>query len=123
VSETTLAPDFNPADVQICGIPLTATLGRTELEFTAACIVQALAERGNVWRPIMGSEIIAVLKALSEKSQYWKSLLTNPFLGPCPEELAEAGFAELLDDGNIRLTDKCIERLRLAVARPKGSTV
>lgn len=111
-----LTPRFKPSDVNLVGFPpLQSTLGKVELEFTAAIIVAALARTGNAWGFVTATEIVDTIVALAE-DEYWAPLFANPFYEMTPHELVDAGFAEMEMDLSLTtrfcLTPEAIDRLR-----------
>lgn len=96
--------------------PLTATLGRCELEFTAALILFGLHTLRRPWSaPIAATELGKVLSdALGSGTEPIKSWARNPFLRMEFDGLVERGFAlrEKTPGGDVlTLTPAALERM------------
>jgi hypothetical protein len=96
--------------------PLTATLGRCEVEFTAALILFGLHTLGRPWAaPITAKELGKVIRdSLAAGTEPIKSWARNPFLRTEFGELVSRGFAlrEKTPDGDVlTLTPAALERV------------
>lgn len=113
------APPFKPSQVRLEVIPLVATMGKAEIELTAAGIVRALALSGDAWEPIPLARVADIAREDVERQlhpyhHWWK----NPFVQPAPWLMVERGFAVFGagDSGpTIAFTDKGCEALRRCV--------
>jgi hypothetical protein len=124
-----MKPDnFLPSEVFLNTVPpLGATMGKSEAEAAAACLVRAMQVRGDVWSPQFPKDIGEVLTAdIDAKVEPWVSLNRNPFFRPDFRELVKRGFARCVGevsepDGEwrraIEFTPEGIEKLRRWVRR------
>jgi hypothetical protein len=111
-----MAIDFKPSEIQLLTPPLTATMGRSEIEFAAALMVWTCAQSGDAWRAVSGVEIRELItKAIDTKAEPVFDWIRNPFLRPDFHGLQERGFAsrEVINDLDyIAFTEKGFEALR-----------
>lgn len=96
--------------------PLTGTLGRCEVEFTAALILFGLHTLGRPWEaPITAKELGKVISdALGAGTEPIKSWARNPFLRTEFDGLVQRGFAlrEETPDGDVlTLTPAALQRV------------
>lgn len=119
---------FKPSHVALTTPPLTATMGKTEVECAAAVIVFALARGGDEWRPITAKEVGGVIRhAMDNGVEPVKSWSSNPFLTPDFAGLIAGGFVTRTpsDDGAVlEFVPAAIERLRpwvLGLASVEGA--
>lgn len=121
------ASSFKPSEVALVGVPLVATMGRTETEAAAAIIVRTCAVMGDTWRSVSVAEITAVLRAEGANEHApLHALLLNPFWRPDAQGLVDAGFAQWEGEPRkspIALTEAGIERLRCWVVRRDDATI
>ena len=106
--------DFTPADVRLLTPPLVGTLGRSEIEYSAALVIRALQIAGEGWIPLearrVGEILIAEIDAKSEPIASWNR---NPFLRQDFPGLIAAGYAVKSSDGAfLELTPSCLEKIR-----------
>lgn len=114
---------FKPSEVQLVGIPLTATFGRSEMEAAAAIIVRTCAVLGDEWRAVSVDEVKKVLQ-LEQAGDPLYPFLSNPFWNPDVSQLASAGFARWEGQPGsspVGLTDAGIEKLRRWVRRMEAT--
>lgn len=111
-----------PSDVLLTGVsamPLVGTLGRAELEFTAALIVRALQRKGDTWDDSVDMDDIKTAIALDKKEKHeLAEVWSMPFHGLDARGLVAAGFAKWDQPGKrgdrIYLTTKFFEALSTA---------
>jgi hypothetical protein len=116
--------DFKPSQVRIGYPPLVGTMGHAEAEFAAALVVRTLAVKGDVWRPVVWSEIQEVVKAdmdgtvdpvtmVRKPVEPIGSLARNPFFMPDIHDTVKRGFARWTGEPNgpVELTEAGIKVL------------
>lgn len=85
---------FAPSQVVLGTPPLTATMGKSEVEFAAALLVRVCHARGDVWaaqsprdvQDVLGADIASNRDPVAR----WNG---NPFLRPDFRRLVEGGYA------------------------------
>lgn len=66
--EDQLVIDFKPSQVLLTAQPLTATMGKSEIEYAAALIVRVCQVNGDRWQPITTEMLVATVHSdLDEK--------------------------------------------------------
>jgi len=115
--------DFKPSQVLLDVIPLVATMGKAEVEFTAAYLVRALVVKGDEWKALSLSAVADVARddmtEQREPMRYW----ANPFVHPSPWLMVERGFAvfgESPEGETIAFTEKGLEAMRRWVRAEAG---
>lgn len=105
--------DFHPSDVDVGtgGLPLTATLGRTEREIAAAYLVLTLQHLGADWdRAVTYDELRAAVLASKDDPRF--AWLASPFTMPDFPDLIAHGQALRLDSERMLLADVAIAAMR-----------
>lgn len=105
--------DFKPSDVTLGVPPLTATMGKTEIECAAALIVRTCQAQGDRWQPVswkMARETLTSdLEAGRHPGAGWAR---NPFFRPDVAGLVAKGYATRGDGDDVELTAQGLEALR-----------
>lgn len=87
--------DFKPSQVVLHKVPLVGTMGKAEIELTAAYLVRACVVLGDQWQAVTIREIVRVTRedytAGNEPMRAWGS---QPWVQPAPALLVERGFAQ-----------------------------
>lgn len=109
------AGSFAPSQVRLVGLPLTGTLGKSELEAAASMIVRALQVTGDTWRAVTLDEVLDAVRTDADNgTPPIGPLIGNPFWRPDFAGLVAAGFCSRSGHGStakLALTDAAIERL------------
>lgn len=97
---------MKPSDIVLTGVPLTATMGRSEREHAAALLVRCCQVNGDEWQAVSPRMIGEAIKAdVDGKITPMNSWARNPFFNPDFLDLADKGFAIMGDDNRIAFTE------------------
>lgn len=104
--------DFLPSQVHLGAPPLTGTMGKSESEHAAACLVRVCQARGDTWAAHAWATVAKVITEDIEASlEPFASLMRNPFFRPEIGRLVRDEFATIAD-GALAFTPKGFEALR-----------
>lgn len=109
-----------PSDIVLAFPPLTGTLGRSEREHAAACIVRYCQINGDRWQSVVPTNIGEMLRDEAENKPV-KDWVTNPFFRPDVLDLVKFGYASL-DEATraVELTEEGIEALGPWTRKDRG---
>jgi hypothetical protein len=84
---------FKPSQVVLTGVPLSGTMGRSEVEVAAALLVMACVHHGDQWQALTLDQIADAIHARI-KDEPVASWNRNPFLRPDIDGLVAGGWVE-----------------------------
>ena len=114
--------DFKPSHVVLRVPPLTATMGKAEIEAAASMLVRVCHALGDEWQSVTWQQIADVMREdMASKREPFASMLTNPFFRPDIHAAIARDFMGGDPKGEVAFTMKGLEALRRWVAPERAA--